>query len=237
VISIHSFFNYPAYCFYKFFSKNVTFWLIRALVSALYFPFINQNYITPKFGGQINLVATLQTATGQSDTRQVKARVPGLDLLPDFRERYEKIGGTPNHHGPRLDVSNQPYLTPDDNHWVDKDIIPYLSALTVHYENAYPNMPKIRYNDISLPNGGLFDISGNWAPSHQLHRIGQNIDVRTRPPRSDGIPLALERRIEEILVDLYPNTTIEKHGSIYKHAETGQEIDSRHFHIDFEIFN
>lgn len=194
------------------------------------------NYTTPQFGGTIDLVATLQTTTGQSDSKRVTVRVPGLVLLPD-NNLYEKIGGTPNHHGPRLDVSNEPYLTPDDNHWVDENVVIPLVNLALLYSIQYPDAPVIRYNDISLPNGGLFDINGNWTSPHSLHQIGQNVDIRTSPPRSDGIPLALKRRIEEILVDLYPYTTVEEHGSKYISRETGNEVDSRHFHIDFEIFN
>jgi len=187
------------------------------------------SYATPKFGGQINLVATLQTAAGQSDAKQVNVRVPGLVPLPNS-PIYEKIGGTVAHHGPPL------FTSEDDNHQVNESVGAILVSFAAIYSENFPNFPKVRYNDISLPNGGLFDIDGNWAPSHKLHRIGQNVDVRTSPPREDGILLENIEEIRDMILDIDPNATVDEHGSIFISKKTGNRIDSRHFHIDFEIF-
>lgn len=40
---------------------------------------------------------------------------------------------------------------------------------------------QIGYNDLSLPQGGKFDIDGAWAPNrHCSHRRGTDVDVQTR---------------------------------------------------------
>jgi hypothetical protein len=37
---------------------------------------------------------------------------------------------------------------------------------------------KLRLNDISLSQGGLFDVNGNWrTPEHNFHRLGIEVDV------------------------------------------------------------
>ncbi len=39
---------------------------------------------------------------------------------------------------------------------------------------------KLRYNDMSLVNGGPFDIWNNWDTPHQNHRNGVSTDVSDR---------------------------------------------------------
>jgi len=199
---------------------------------------IHLEYESPVFGGDVDITAGLPGA-GQSmeASRRLEIRVPGLVLLPDF-ERYEKVGGVPNHHGPRLDDLHPDNRTPDNNHWVNQTVGQLLTALAVKYNDQFPDREKIRFNDISLPNGGRFDINGRWGGfnNHTLHRIGFNVDVRTNPPRSDGLPLADIRLVRTIIRNLDPNAIVEIHGSRRVDPQTGQISDSRHFHIDFRIF-
>lgn len=183
-------------------------------------------YTTPEFGGEVNLTATLQSASDKSDTKQVVSRVPGLVPMPEF-EYYKKIGGTSAHHGP-------PGYSDDNNHWVNETVGAMLVSLSTIYNNSFPDFPNVRYNDISLSNGGLFDIFSEWESPHQLHRIGQNVDVRTYPPQPDGIPLGNIEDIRDMVKELDPNATVEEHGGEWT-DEKGYH-DTRHFHIDFEIF-
>ena len=38
---------------------------------------------------------------------------------------------------------------------------------------------NIFVNDISLKDGGVFDLNQNWSPpDHSLHREGRNVDIR-----------------------------------------------------------
>lgn len=200
---------------------------------------IHLQYEAPEFGGEIDLKAQLTTEDGIIEASEsLTIRVPGLVLLTDASQLYEKVGGVPNHHGPRLDGGFPGSRTPDNNHWVNETVGQLLIALAVIYNEAFPDRHKIRYNDISLPNGGRFDINGKWAGSryHTLHRLGFNVDVRTSLPRDDGIPLTLEDEIQRLVKELDPNAIVDVHGSRYRHPDTGNWSDSRHFHIDFRIF-
>lgn len=111
-------------------------------------------------------------------------------------------------------------------------------ALAVIYNEQYFEFPKIRYNDISLPNGGRFDINGQWVGNrnHKLHRLGFNVDVRTSPPRGDGIPLILEDEIQRLIRELDSDGIVDIHGSRFRDKDSGEWIDTRHFHIDFRTF-
>ncbi|MGF1670098.1 MAG: hypothetical protein ACFCU6_06600, partial [Balneolaceae bacterium] len=156
---------------------------------------IHLEYTSPEFGGDVDIKAGQPgTESSIEASRRLEVRVPGLVLLPDF-ERYEKVGGVPNHHGPRLDDLHTGNRTPDNNHWVNETVGQLLIALAVIYNDQFPELPTIRYNDISLPNGGIFDIGGRWTSPHSLHRLGFNVDIRTSPPRSDGIALTLEDKL------------------------------------------
>jgi hypothetical protein len=42
-------------------------------------------------------------------------------------------------------------------------------------------------NDMSLRKGGVFDLNGNYAPSHQTHRVGLSADIRGNQA-SNAIP-------------------------------------------------
>jgi len=46
---------------------------------------------------------------------------------------------------------------------------------------------KLDINDISLPYGGLFDVSGQWRSEHSYHREGLDVDVRTERPGRAGV--------------------------------------------------
>jgi hypothetical protein len=77
---------------------------------------------------------------------------------------YELVGATPQH-------TDNHYGTPDFN------------AALVKVANAYAKKfgDKVAYNDMSLIFGGLFDISGEWHPSHAEHRWGKNCDMALVP--------------------------------------------------------
>ena len=120
---------------------------------------------------------------------EIEVKVPDLELLPDAPDPddYEKIGGTPEHLGP-------PSSTTDNNHWGKPSVIQALKDIAAAYD-LIPFLGPIKYNDISLPWGGGFDVDGNWgadlaASNHSGHRIGKAADVRSDPPNSDGISLS-----------------------------------------------
>jgi len=57
----------------------------------------------------------------------------------------------------------------------------------------------LNINDMSLPNGGLFDILGHWTPRHHTHRVGRDVDIRTTrsfpmvPAVRNGVLLTAEK--------------------------------------------
>ncbi|MEX1061769.1 MAG: hypothetical protein WEC39_01505, partial [Patescibacteria group bacterium] len=200
---------------------------------------VRLNFESPEFGGEVELTARITDGEETILSSQLLTmQVPDLMLLPDAPHIYKKVGGVPNHHGPRLDNRHSDHRTPDNNHWVNETVGQLLIALAVIYNEQFPDWEKIRYNDISLPNGGRFNIDGEWSGNrnHALHRLGFNVDVRTSPPREDGIPLEDLEEIQRIIELLDPNAVIDVHGSRFIDSKTGNLVDSRHFHIDFRIF-
>lgn len=69
------------------------------------------------------------------------------------------------------------------NHFGTASFIAKLTALGTVYFMAYNTQGnnKLQFNDISLRQGGLFDIKNNWVPNHKEHRIGISGDLRLVP--------------------------------------------------------
>jgi len=66
---------------------------------------------------------------------------------------------------------------------------------------------KVSYNDIALPDGGLFDWKGNWAPPHQTHGKGRGGDVNHffatgTLPVCDGASVPLDAWLTTVLLRL-----------------------------------
>jgi len=51
-----------------------------------------------------------------------------------------------------------------------------VQQISSEFNALYPEI-ILRINDMSLPEGGLFDIGNNWAPDHFEHRFGRNADI------------------------------------------------------------
>ncbi len=91
-------------------------------------------------------------------------RVPGLpELLPGAN--YDLVGQTAIH---------------PNNHFGTPQFNGKLVKVANLYVAAFPGN-KLRYNDISLPLGGVFDISATWLPLHASHRFGEDIDIGLVP--------------------------------------------------------
>ncbi len=133
-------------------------------------------YVASQFGGVERITARLVSDTTRWDTLSVKIKVPGLALLPQGT-KYVKVGGTCTHHGPS-DNSTIPdsCRSPDNNHWGTNRIIQAIQKIGVAYDSIHRGV-RLRINDMSLPSGGLFDVSGNWQTDHKEHREGVNADI------------------------------------------------------------
>ncbi len=102
---------------------------------------------------------------------EINVKVPDLELLPDGSSDYAKNGGTPRHLGP-------PSSSTDNNHYGTNNMVNEIKTLAPILKSAAGATPHI--NDMSLPNGGLFDKNGNWQTPHSRtygHATGRAADL------------------------------------------------------------
>ncbi|HYC89436.1 MAG TPA: hypothetical protein VEO54_09515 [Thermoanaerobaculia bacterium] len=64
----------------------------------------------------------------------------------------------------------------DLSHYAAPEMAGFLLDMAKEYNDTV-GPAVIGVNDISLPDGGLFDIDGTWSPSHWYHRIGCGVDI------------------------------------------------------------
>ena len=116
-------------------------------------------------GGRETIVVRAGGATAQ---KAIDVRVPDLAELQPGAD-FDLVGQTATH---------------PDNHFAAAATITGLQQIAAGFEahkvaQNLPNWPRVAYNDISLEHGGLFDINAGWAPPHETHRVGLNVDFRT----------------------------------------------------------
>ena len=107
----------------------------------------------------------------------IGVRVPGLKDLGSGAN-YNLIGQTTIH------------LV---NHFGTPQFNAKLVKVANRYAAAFPGN-KLSYNDISLPLGGILDLGANWLPSHELHRLGADVDLR-----SITIPQSHRNKLKNII--------------------------------------
>jgi hypothetical protein len=140
-------------------------------------------YFASEFGG-IDLVKALQVWTGiqigpeTHAFKKIRTKVQGLRPLSS-NAHFVKVGGTCNHHGPRVDGSYPDCRTPDEDHYGDSLLVSYIPSIADSFASKYPNK-SIEVNDMSLKYGGKFDINGTWLAdslNHAEHKLGVNADL------------------------------------------------------------
>ncbi|NNN04714.1 MAG: hypothetical protein HKL90_02320 [Elusimicrobia bacterium] len=151
-------------------------------------------YQASQFGGDVLFTATLLNASNAVSTATLTVAMPNLSLLDDATY-YDKTGGTCDHPGPNTHGLSENCSAPDDNHYV------YSSPVDPSDPTSNPRQQlqraaqaflkatgtKMRFNDMSLPDGGGFDIFGQWDSDvdaasctrrgHCWHRLGKSVDV------------------------------------------------------------
>jgi len=98
-----------------------------------------------------------------------RVEIPGLVPLP------------PGNYTPTGAVSGQH----TDNHYGTPNMNCVALLLADAYALAFPG-EKLRFNDMSLVQGGLFDVYGGspsttWAKPHVSHRFGRDLDIGLVP--------------------------------------------------------
>jgi hypothetical protein len=153
-------------------------------------------YTAPETGGvvelQVNLVfPPVPPATeGQpfSFVQTFGITVPGLLPLPPGN--WTPIGAVPGQH--------------TDNHYGLPTMNESVLLFADEYRQVFGEM--LALNDMSLVQGGLFDVFGTnpsavWKPNHFSHRFGDDIDVRL-PPRERRLrflDMALRFELERVI--------------------------------------
>lgn len=126
-------------------------------------------YYPPAIGGR-ETVFFLLIDSGYTNAAGLRINIKqdNLVVLGEGYD-YELVGGTATHLGP-------PESYPlDYNHWGVQGFVDFLPQMAAAFRAQFDD--RIRYNDMSLPFGGIFDISGTWLPPHSEHREGKNCDV------------------------------------------------------------
>ncbi|MEX2602788.1 MAG: hypothetical protein WD361_01230, partial [Gracilimonas sp.] len=200
-------------------------------------------YRAPEFGGQIRIIA--QTNINGEDLfadDTLEVMVPDLVRLPNSNE-YNKIGGTSSHNGPPLNGE-------DNNHYGTQAFVDSLGSLAVTWnelaDSAIINADEtpLRFNDMSLPNGGKFDLDGRWLTelvgiAHDYHRVGRDLDIRTTrtlPVEGGRIGILLEPFLVNGEI-VYRNTIFEElcteKGANPIPRVHGENTSQEHYHIYF----
>ena len=104
--------------------------------------------------------------SGKSSEFKIDIKVPEFDSFPN-EGAYHIVarGGTDTH--------------PDGTRGTESTI----KKLTEIAQRYFERTKRIlSVNDLSLPDGGLFDFKNTWSPPHNTHRTGTDADIN----RTDG---------------------------------------------------
>ena len=147
-------------------------------------------YLASSAAGPVHLSGTSEGATPAAE--MISVDVPGLEPLP-ASDWYDLIGGLPEH-------PEHP-----DNHYGTADLVAALELLAVSFRDRYD--ARLEFNDMSLEQGGIFDLAQDWEPPHLEHRTGNNCDLRIST-RSDAQLRFVRRRWElmggDVLIESAP---------------------------------
>ncbi len=134
------------------------------------------------------------------DVMKIKLQSPQNPLLFDTVTIVEKVEGLKNFASVqsnmwRLTGSNGTTtydkcpgteIRHSGNHFASKRLFEDLQSALVDFfqwsgsseeDGGFGTYLVLGINDMSLENGGLFDICGNWQKGHTYHRIGASVDI------------------------------------------------------------
>lgn len=125
------------------------------------------SYTSPEVSGRIEItvIGSKPGYTFSPGVGQFAVEIKGLTIVPLPSADYNLVGSTPTH---------------PSNHFVVPGFHVKLVALARQYKDQFPGS-RLNFNDMSLPQGGLFDIKTPWTIPHKEHRIGYNEDLRLVP--------------------------------------------------------
>lgn len=162
---------------------------------------VDWDWTTPLFAARLKTTWTYSGWCQGTPFRTDDSKVSGLSPL-GAGDAYDLVGSNSSH---------------PDNHNGASQTLTGLPAIAAQYRREFPNDPKLAFNDISLPWGGLFDvdlIENPWNAPHKTHRYGYQSDVRII-----SVPERNRSRLEQIMRDNGARILI--------------ETDPPHYHLDF----
>jgi len=183
---------------------------------------IQLSYRVPSFGGQIELVAQAVITEAVINPDTVVARDTLVVSISGFVElgagpNYELVG-TPGNHAGTNDPCRAipPASEHNDNHFGRQALVTAIQDIAAAHDSLYPAI-RLRINDMSLENGGLFDIGNNWQTPHRSHRLGRSADIGFTGINQNNQCVNLnQRQLRNIITDYAGDDTL---------------IEGDHYHI------
>lgn len=128
------------------------------------------DYLIPEVAGKVLLSGFISPPPAygcsyspdcSSENANINIAIPRLQPLPNSSEYHITVrGGTDTH---------------PDGTWGTSDTINKLEKIAKEYFNRSGRILSV--NDLSLPDGGLFDLKADWSPPHKTHRTGTDADI------------------------------------------------------------
>lgn len=142
------------------------------------------SYAPSLFGGTETIIIRSNSIPNFQGSRDITVRVQNLILLEENQNSYIEVGGRNAHPGPNERIPHE-LDNPNTDHFGTQGLITAIQGLADAYNARFPNIPEnemLHINDMSLENGGLFDIEAHWnnVGGHNSHRTGINVDIETQ---------------------------------------------------------
>lgn len=131
---------------------------------------LTATYTASAFGGQETIKVHVTDTPSVSTSAVLEVRVPGLTDMPasGLPRQYNLTGSTQSH---------------PNNHFALSSTTGAMVEISRDYGRRANRILGI--NDLSLNNGGLFDIRADWRKPHNLHRLGRSADIDRGSERAD----------------------------------------------------
>lgn len=131
-------------------------------------------YTAPELAGitDVDLVCVTSTGPTAPLSFTIGVRIDGLEQL-SAGDNYTLIGSF-----------GEPGVTSKhvQNHYGTSTLVKRIIGLANDYAKKFTDQ-KLAINDMSLVEGGLFDIGNNWQAPHASHRLGTDVDIALVPTK------------------------------------------------------
>ncbi len=98
---------------------------------------------------------------------------PGLGLVAVAAEPGSFLSG-----GAGQQCGNQAWCDNHaNNHYLSPAVLPHVQSFVAAVSQLTDGKILVGLDDMSLVRGGIFDLEGNFQPSHFLHRQGHDVDI------------------------------------------------------------